>query len=346
MPELHCEIDFPAQLRAQAEIVCAAALSHDGVEPLSEQAAALIWADPSATLLHAWVTDDGRLVGYGNVDARRIPTIECVVHPTARNQGSGEKLLRALLDAALRISPSDTDTSTASTDGDESLDQRPMVWSHGDLPASRHLAERLDLERSRGLLRMSCPADSLIVNLPDLATGIDIISLAEADARFGQDTIDAEMLHVNNAAFSWHPEQSGWTVDDILSHREEPWFASEECFVALVTDDTAYHRSQPQVAGFVWTKLHGVAEDTPVGTAGELYLVGVDPEIQGKRIGTVLTSLALRRLAARGVPELILYVEGDNAAALKVYERNGFTVARCDVAYRCDADDPSLLSAR
>lgn len=346
MPELHCEIDFPAQLRAQAELVCAAALSHDGVEPLSEQAAALIWADSSDTLLHAWVADDGRLVGYGNVDARRIPTIECGVHPTARNQGWGEKLLRALLAAALRIGPSDTTTSTASTDGDESLDQRPMVWSHGDLRAARHLAERLNLERSRELLRMSCPTDSLIVNLPDLAPGIEILTLAEADARFGQDTMDAEMLHVNNAAFSWHPEQSGWTVDDILSHRQEPWFAPEECFVALVTDDTAHHRAQPQVAGFVWTKLHGVAEDTPVGTAGELYLVGVDPEIQGKRIGTVLTSLALRRLSARGVPELILYVEGDNAAALKVYERNGFTVARCDVAYRCDTDYSTLISAR
>ncbi|WQD13578.1 MAG: hypothetical protein U1U88_001880 [Lawsonella clevelandensis] len=90
MPELHCGDRFSRSTAAQAEIVCAAALSHDGVEPLSEQAAALIWADPSATLLHAWVTDDGRLVGYGNVDARRIPTIECVVHPTARNQGSGE----------------------------------------------------------------------------------------------------------------------------------------------------------------------------------------------------------------------------------------------------------------
>ena len=344
MPELHCEIGFPAQLRAQAELVCAAALSHDGVEPLSEQATALIWADPSATLLHAWVTDEGRLVGYGNVDARRIPTIECVIHPTSRNQGWGERILHALLEAALRVGPGDALSSSRSEGDGESLDLRPMVWSHGDLPAARHLAEHFALARTRELLQMSCPTDSLIVNLPDLAPGIDILTLAEADARFGQDAMDTEMLHVNNAAFSWHPEQSGWTRDDIDSHRQEAWFAPEECVVALVTDDTAHHRAEPQVAGFVWTKLHGVSEETPAGTAGELYHVGVDPEIQGKRIGTVLTSLALRRLAARGVPELILYVEGDNAAALKVYERNGFTVARCDVAYRCTVDDPARLA--
>ena len=67
-----------------------------------------------------------------------------------------------------------------------------------------------------------------------------------------------------------------------------------------------------------------------------LYLVGVDPAMQGQRIGTVLTSLALRQLATRHVSQFILYVEGDNTAALKVYERHGFTISRCDVAYRYD----------
>ena len=330
MAELYCENVFPTQLRTQAELVCAAAFSHDLVEPLSSPAEALIQAEPHPSITHAWITESGQLVGYGNLDSRRADTIELAVHPTYRKKGWGEALLRTLLDAAQGSGPA----------------ARPMVWSHGDLPAARHLAHKLGLHRTRELLRMSCPTDCLVVNLPDLSPDVTILTLAEADARFGQDTMNAEMVRVNNAAFSWHPEQSGWTTDDVVSRRHEPWFAPDECFVALLTDQpegqsTPRHLAPesgaaPRVAGFVWTKLHGVSPTTPAGEAGELYLVGVHPHSQGKRIGTVLTSLAFRRLAARGVPELILYVEGDNTNALKVYGRSGFSVARRDVAYVTD----------
>ena len=71
--ELHSAEVLPKDLRTQAELVCAAAYSTDGVEPLAEQAQELIQHEFTDGLWHSWILDSGKLVAYGNIDARRIP---------------------------------------------------------------------------------------------------------------------------------------------------------------------------------------------------------------------------------------------------------------------------------
>ena len=325
--ELHSAEVLPKDLRTQAELVCAAAYSTDGVEPLAEQAQELIQHEFTDGLWHSWILDSGKLVAYGNIDARRIPSIECVVHPLYRRQGYGTSLLANLLSHLPDAEAQVPDKTIA-----DNLDPRPMVWSHGDFPAAQRLAEKFGLERTRELLKMQCATEDLVVNLPELPARVEIKTLAEADSMWGEDTLNQWIVDVNNAAFAWHPEQSGWTVEDVKEHRAESWFDPQEGFVAVDSETHA-------LLGFGWPKTHYPQEGDEKATdgqpiAGELYLVAVDPLAQGKRIGTVLTSLVLRRLAAQGIPTLLLYVEGNNEAALQVYGNSGFTVDRCDVAYR------------
>ena len=106
---------------------------------------------------------------------------------------------------------------------------------------------------------------------------------------------EAELLRVNNAAFAWHPEQGGWTLDDVTEREAEPWFDSDG--VLLAVDITA-----PQhVLGFHWTKVHpaGTGEADAGAPVGEVYVLGVDPAAQGRRLGPALTLAGLAHLRDR-----------------------------------------------
>jgi mycothiol synthase len=218
---------------------------------------------------------------------------ELVVHPHARRRGIGSAMARAGL----------------SQGGNDA-----RVWAHGNLEPARETAKALGLVVVRELLQMRRP----LTNLPPVtvADGVRITTYSgPAD--------DAELLRVNNAAFAWHPEQGGWTEADIAERRGEPWFDPAGLFMA-VDENTG------KLIGFHWTKLHN-------DDLGEVYVVGVDPAAQGRRLGATLTLVGWHHLAERlsGSPDptVMLYVEAENSAAVKTYERLGFTVFSVDAAY-------------
>jgi mycothiol synthase len=142
---------------------------------------------------------------------------------------------------------------------------------------------------------------------------------------------DAELLRVNNAAFANHPEQGGWTAVQLAERRSEPWFDPAGLFMAF----DASSGQEDRLLGFHWTKVH-----PDHAGLGEVYVVGVDPSAQGRGLGQVLTSIGIASLAERlagpnppDEPTVMLYVESDNVAAVRTYERLGFTTYSVDTAY-------------
>ncbi|MBC8092346.1 MAG: mycothiol synthase, partial [Pseudonocardia sp.] len=137
---------------------------------------------------------------------------------------------------------------------------------------------------------------------------------------------EAEFLRVNNAAFDWHPEQGGWGVEQVQAREAEPWFDAEGFLLAVDADD--------RLLGYHWTKIHTSPE-----RIGEVYVLGVDPAAQGTGLGGVLTVAGLRHLHARGLRHVLLYVESDNEAAVRVYRKLGFSLRHSDVLFARSSED-------
>jgi mycothiol synthase len=137
---------------------------------------------------------------------------------------------------------------------------------------------------------------------------------------------EAEFLRVNNAAFAWHPEQGRWNRRDVTLREAEPWFDPAGFLLAVEAGDPG------RVLGFHWTKVHpaGGPVEEPIG---EVYVLGVDPAAQGRRLGPALTLAGLAHLRDRGLTAVMLYVEADNTAAVRVYRALGFTRWSADVRY-------------
>jgi mycothiol synthase len=192
---------------------------------------------------------------------------------------------------------------------------RLRIWAHGSHPAAAVIADRLGLRAARQLLRLGrdlTPADDTEIALPD---GVRLRTF-----RPGLD--EAEVVAVNNRAFAWHPEQGTWTEDDIRLREHQDWFDPAGFLIAVDGRD--------RVLGFHWTKTHPNDE---AGPTGEVYVVGVDPSAQGSGLGRALTTAGLAHLARRGLDRVILYVEGDNAPALRIYRSIGFVQMAADIQF-------------
>ena len=194
------------------------------------------------------------------------------------------------------------------------------AWSHGNHPAAAALAPRFGLRRVRDLGVMRRRLD----DLPAVAGSAVGSSVDVRAFRVGAD--EDAFLAVNAAAFADHPEQGRMTRADLDARIAEPWFDPAGFFLAWRGDE---------LLGYHWTKEHR----EPGGDFGEVYVVGIAPTAQGGGLGRLLTLTGLHHLASRGLAEVILYVESDNAPAVAVYERLGFTHAASDthVMYARDA---------
>ena len=193
----------------------AAATAVDGIAPVGDQ---VLRELPHDRTKHLLAVDGDGVSGYLNLT--EAPAMaELVVHPDARRRGIGAAMAR-----------------TGLSEGGDGA----RIWAHGNLEPARATAAALHLVVARELLQMRRPLTDLpAATVPE---GVRI-------ATYSGPADDAELLRVNNAAFAWHPEQSGWTEADIAERRAEPWFDPAGLFMA-VDERTG------KLLGFHWTKVH------------------------------------------------------------------------------------------
>lgn len=288
-----------------------AAKQADGVTPLSE-AALFALAHPEGDVRHLMAYGDAGsadLVGYAQASQGEA---ELVVAPAARRTGVGTALLARL--------PQDV-----------------PVWAHGALDVAEAFGRARGLVATRDLHVLGRPLTDA-PDLPPVPDASEDVGLPDGFGwrRFEVGRDEDEWLRVNAAAFRDHPEQGRWTRADLDERLSAPWF-DPAGLLLVVPDD------EPQrVAASHWTKVHPpgdvparLSPDGPTDAVGEVFVLGVDPAFQGRGLARPATMLGLWHLAReRGLRDVILYVDGDNAAALAVYRRLGFTDRSLDRLYR------------
>ena len=216
-----------------------------------------------------------------------------------------------LADGAVELVARDVESAT---DLLKELPPGSRLWAHGEQSVANQAALRAGLRPVRTMLQLRAMLEEVAEQpLPD---GVRIRAFEP-----GRD--DAAWLAVNARAFAQHPEQGSWNQHDLDHRLHADWFDPAGFLLA---------ESGDRLLGYHWTKVHSEL-DPP---AGEVYVLGVDPSAQGIRLGSALLAAGLRYLLDRGLHTVLLYVEQDNPAAVRLYRRAGFETFSTDVQYAID----------
>jgi mycothiol synthase len=187
---------------------------------------------------------------------------------------------------------------------------RVGAWHRGAADGGEAAMARAGLRADRVLLQLRAPLPLAAEEGAD-ARGVDVRPFD-----VGRD--EAAWLEVNRRAFAGHPEQGVWTLEDLERREGEGWFDPGGFLL---------HEVDGRLAAFCWTKVH---REPPLG---EIYVIGVDPDFQGRGLGRALTLAGLEHLATRGIPTAMLYVEATNTPALVLYRSLGFAEHHREVLY-------------
>ncbi len=258
---------------------------------------------------------DGAVAAYAQ--ATRFPPLgrlprrlaaELLVGIEHRRRGFGLRLIDRLVDESRRAGV-----------------QRFDLWAHNAGAACLRLAESLGMYVSRALWQLSLELDAVPRRLPReaLPGGVRLRSFVR-----GAD--EAAVVELIRWAFSDHPENGSWTADDLEQRAAQPWFDPTAILLA-----EADHGA---LLGLHWMKFEA-------DTAGEVYLLGVAPGVQGHGLGRVLLLEGLEEMRRRGVHVAYLYVEADNDAAMRLYRDAGFRHEHLDTCYSLDLEAPAANGA-
>lgn len=302
---------------------------HDGARPFSEQTLVALsraaeTGNSSARLFY-FLDEKHRILGALVVLA---PTddapglIEGAVLPGSRGGGVMSFLTSFLVPKV--ITPEELKNYT--------------VWVHqalqdpdGEISAkAQHFTQKYGFTPVRELHKMAVTLDDAarerirkVAEEVSLPGGVRLRSYEDTDA--------LAWLTLNAAAFAHHPEQGRLTAADLAERVGSDWFDASGFFLAEAPNG---------LAGYHWTKV-----PAPTGelAEGEVYAVGVSPAWQGKGLGKVLTLAGMDYLTrytgtdSRPLDQIVLYVDAENNAAMKLYSSLGFTDVSIDRQYTFDS---------
>lgn len=171
------------------------------------------------------------------------------------------------------------------------------LWAVDD--STKAAAPARGLRRTASLLEFRC---ALPIDRTEEPKGWEIRAF-----RPGEDL--AALVGVQRAAFPNDP----WTEEDATNRLARSWFHAGGVFLAWEGE---------RAAGAGWAKMHPHA-------VGEIYLLAVRPEAQGRSLGRTLALTVLDHVhRAHGATTGLAYTDAANRRARRLYAGLGFETVR------------------
>lgn len=272
-----------------------------GISPLSDDALVALENSPPGSRHGLVIDPEGKLAGY--LQLRPDPlTCEAVATRAAADSPAALSLLAELVRLAGQPVP---------------------MWVRGERDPASTLARTAGGRQVRELLQLRAKLDGSgsfsTATLPPSA-GLRLRT-------FVPGTDDNAWLIANRTAFEALPDQAGWTTSDLVHRLAAPWFRADGFF--LLVDENH------NIAGFHWTKIHlaGRGGATAAESLGEIYVLGVIPSYRGRGLAEYLIETGLDYFRRQGIRTVLLYVDADNTAARRLYDRFGFQINSTDYQY-------------
>ena len=286
---------------------------HERHSPIGEHKFVRLREGESDTFGLVVRTDAYEIAGYAHAThypaLGRVPerlAAELVVDPSHRGRGIGTLLARCLLEEARQKRVARFD-----------------LWGHHADAGCSVLADALGMHVSRSLWQLSLRLDSVPVRRRRDPTpeGVRLRTFAAGD--------EDRVVELIRAAFPEHPENASWTREDFDQHAALAWFDPTALLLAEGEDGG--------LLGLHWMKLEG---ELPGGEvpAGEVYMLGVAPGVQGHGLGKFLLLEGLGEMRRRGVTLAFLYVDAENDAAMRLYRQVGFRHEHLDTCFSLDLE--------
>jgi mycothiol synthase len=351
-----------AEVDAVLELARAAG-DTDGALPLSEHVVLHLRHGGDFPSVHLVVRSDNTLVGYAHVDVTDVvegPSAELVVHPLHRRRGLGRALVLAAVEAAqvadpagrLRLWAHGDHPSASALALSLGFTRSRVLWQMRRslfaelpevvLPPGVHLRPFRPGEDDRAWVDLNKKA---FAHHPEQGKW----ELRDLRLRMNEPWFDPDGFLLaqrdNDPGSASGAEQGGAEQGGA-----EPAVAEQAGAEQAGAEQGGAERAQPakpqpakpqpKLLGFHWTKVHGEVRRAgeklghhhdPIG---EVYVLGLDPQAQGLGLGRALTVAGLRYLRARGLDQVMLYVDESNVAATALYTRLGFARWSTDVLFR------------
>ncbi|MFC2058121.1 GNAT family N-acetyltransferase [Chloroflexota bacterium] len=235
---------------------------------------------------------DGAMAGYAEI-SRELEIghviFEGVVHPAHRRLGIGTKLLERAIDHSREMG-----ASRAHIPIPEGVyPAQELVLKEGFVLVRRH--RRLQLRVGVGLPPVNLPA------------GVTLRQFAPGD--------EERLTGIQNMAFSGSWGFKPNSVDEI-GYRVGMSLCCPEGIIFAVEGG--------EVVGYCWTRIDAEYNRSCSRMCGEVFMVGVRPDWQGRGVGWGVLLAAIDHLRRQGMNEVALSVDSENTSACALYESLGF----------------------